>query len=42
VLDVPREIDQEVARLKLGSLGIEIDALTAPQAAYLTSWDFRS
>lgn len=41
VLEVPREIDREVARLKLGALGIEIDELTAPQAAYLTSWDLK-
>ncbi len=39
VLEVPREIDREVARLKLAALGIQIDHLTAPQAAYLTSWD---
>jgi adenosylhomocysteinase len=38
VLPVPPEIDREVARLKLGSLGIEIDELTAQQRAYLTSW----
>jgi adenosylhomocysteinase len=42
VLEVPREIDREVARLKLAALGIEIDALTEPQAAYLTSWDLRT
>jgi adenosylhomocysteinase len=39
VLEVPREIDQEVARLKLASLGIDIDGLTPSQAAYLTSWE---
>ena len=38
VLPVPAEIDREVARLKLASLGIEIDELTAAQRAYLTSW----
>jgi adenosylhomocysteinase len=38
VLPVPGEIDREVARLKLASLGIEIDALTTAQRAYLTSW----
>jgi adenosylhomocysteinase len=38
VLPVPPEIDREVARLKLASLGIEIDELTADQRAYLTSW----
>ncbi len=38
VLPVPGEIDREVARLKLASLGIEIDELTDAQRAYLTSW----
>ncbi len=38
VLPVPPEIDREVARLKLASLGIEIDELTDAQRAYLTSW----
>ncbi len=35
---VPREIDQEVANLKLQAMGISIDRLTAEQQAYLTSW----
>jgi adenosylhomocysteinase len=38
VLPVPPEIDREVARLKLESLGITIDELTAGQRDYLTSW----
>jgi adenosylhomocysteinase len=38
VLPVPGDIDREVARLKLASLGIEIDELTPAQRAYLTSW----
>ena len=38
VLDVPRAIDDEVARLALAALGVEIDALTAAQRAYLTAW----
>jgi adenosylhomocysteinase len=38
VLPVPPEIDREVARLKLESLGIEIDELTVAQREYLTSW----
>ena len=38
VLAVPKEIDDEIARLKLDSLGVEIDALTAEQQRYLTSW----
>ncbi|MCW2503052.1 MAG: ahcY [Actinomycetia bacterium] len=39
VLEVPAEIDREVARLKLAAFGVEIDTLTDAQAAYLTSWD---
>jgi adenosylhomocysteinase len=35
---VPREIDLEIARLKLGSMGVEIDDLTREQESYLTSW----
>jgi adenosylhomocysteinase len=38
VLPVPPEIDREVARLKLASLGVRIDELTAVQREYLTSW----
>jgi adenosylhomocysteinase len=35
---VPPTIDREVARLKLGSMGIDIDELTPGQAEYLASW----
>jgi len=38
VYDVPEDIDREVARLKLATLGIEIDALTPEQERYLSSW----
>jgi len=38
VYSVPKEIDQEVARLKLQSLGVTIDTLTDEQKAYLSSW----
>jgi len=38
VLPVPREIDDEVARLKLESLGVEIDELTPEQVDYLQGW----
>jgi adenosylhomocysteinase len=38
VAPVPQEIDREVARLKLESLGVAIDELTAEQRAYLSSW----
>jgi adenosylhomocysteinase len=39
VYDIPEEIDREVARLKLASMGIEIDALTAAQKTYSESWE---
>jgi adenosylhomocysteinase len=35
---VPAEIDGEIARLKLASMGIEIDTLTSEQEKYLRSW----
>ncbi|KAF0133867.1 MAG: adenosylhomocysteinase [Candidatus Saganbacteria bacterium] len=35
---VPTEIDREIARLKLVSLGVEIDTLTEEQKKYLASW----
>jgi adenosylhomocysteinase len=39
VYSVPEEIDREIARLKLESMGTEIDRLTEEQARYLASWD---
>ena len=39
VYDVPEEIDREIARLKLETMGVEIDRLTEEQAKYLASWD---
>ena len=39
VYPVPDEIDKQVARLKLQSMGIEIDTLTPEQRKYLTSWE---
>jgi adenosylhomocysteinase len=38
VISVPVEIDREVARLKLASMNIAIDELTAEQRNYLASW----
>ena len=38
VYDVPVEIDKEIARIKLESMGIAIDTLTAAQQEYLSSW----
>jgi adenosylhomocysteinase len=39
VYPVPPEIDAEVARLKLQTMGIEIDELTKEQEEYLRSWE---
>jgi adenosylhomocysteinase len=39
VYTVPKEIDREIARLKLESMGIDIDTLTPEQERYLASWD---
>ncbi|EFM12809.1 adenosylhomocysteinase [Paenibacillus curdlanolyticus YK9] len=39
VANVPYHLDEQVARLKLESLGIGIDALTAEQQSYLDSWN---
>ncbi len=36
---VPKEIDAEIARLKLRSMGIRIDTLTAEQKTYLAGWE---
>ncbi|MCP9493718.1 MAG: adenosylhomocysteinase [Pyrinomonadaceae bacterium MAG19_C2-C3] len=36
---LPKEVDQEIAHLKLHSLGIQIDRLTAEQIEYMTSWE---
>jgi adenosylhomocysteinase len=36
---VPDEIDQEIARMKLRSMGIQIDELTEEQKTYLASWE---
>ncbi|MBN2848029.1 MAG: adenosylhomocysteinase [Coriobacteriia bacterium] len=38
VYEVPVEIDEEIAALKLASMGIEIDVLTEEQERYLSSW----
>ncbi len=39
VYPVPTVIDKEIARLKLESLGVEIDTLTQEQEKYLSSWE---
>ncbi len=38
VYPVPAEIDADIARLKLASMGVTLDALTDEQQAYLCSW----
>lgn len=38
VFPVPREIDEKIASLKLGSMGASIDRLTAAQRKYLADW----
>lgn len=40
VYDVPSAIDDGVARVKLETLGIEIDTLTEEQITYMNSWNF--
>ncbi len=39
VYALPEEVDQEIARLKLAGMGINIDTLTDEQEAYLNSWE---
>ncbi len=39
VYSVPEEIDENIAKLKLKSMGISIDKLTHEQEEYLTSWE---
>jgi len=38
VYTIPEAIDRDIARLKLETMGIEIDTLTEEQSKYLTSW----
>lgn len=40
--NVPVEIDKTVARLKLASMGVDIDILTPAQELYLNSWEHGS
>jgi adenosylhomocysteinase len=39
VYPVPPAIDKEIARLKLATMGVDIDTLTEEQERYLASWD---
>ncbi|PZU98880.1 MAG: adenosylhomocysteinase [Pseudanabaena sp.] len=38
VVPIPKDVDQEIARLKLQAMGITIDTLTPEQVNYLNSW----
>jgi S-adenosylhomocysteine hydrolase len=39
VYKLPDELDREVARLKLKTMGVEIEELTEEQRRYITSWE---
>ncbi len=39
LIEVPREIDEQVARIKLESMNINIDKLTCEQQKYISSWN---
>jgi adenosylhomocysteinase len=39
VYNVPADIDREIARVKLDTMGVEIDTLTPAQVEYLSSWN---
>ena len=39
VYPVPEDIDQEIARIKLQAMGVEVDVLTPQQEKYLASWE---
>jgi adenosylhomocysteinase len=39
VYSVPEDVDQEIARIKLAAMGIQIDTLTPEQEHYLNSWE---
>lgn len=39
VYTIPSDIDNEIARLKLLSMGVHIDKLTPQQASYLSQWE---
>jgi adenosylhomocysteinase len=39
VYAVPEDVDQDIARIKLAAMGINIDKLTTEQETYLSSWE---
>ena len=36
---MPEDIDSEIAKVKLATLGVEIDELTEEQFKYMNSWE---
>ena len=38
VYTLPKDLDEEISRLKLSAMGVKIDTLTAEQKKYLSSW----
>jgi adenosylhomocysteinase len=38
VYTIPQDVDNEIARLKLEAMGVNIDKLTSEQHAYLNQW----
>ena len=39
VIQLPKEIDDDIAKLQLDAMGIQIDTLTKEQKEYLESWE---
>ncbi len=39
VYEFPQDLDEEIARVRLATLGIDLDELTAEQKEYLTTWE---
>ena len=39
VYTIPHELDSEIARIKLGAMGMTFDTLTPEQDKYLNSWE---
>ncbi len=38
IYNIPQDLDQEIARLKLEAMGISLDVLTKDQLEYINSW----
>ena len=39
VIELPKHIDDDIARLQLNAMGIEFDELTSEQKKYMDSWE---